>query len=326
MIVMVLEMLAHRAPPSSIAPIILTVLHICMPNQRIVKALPSENWIRQCRTLLVYITKTLAAMKLGFAKEYKQLFMDGTNHRQTPIQNAIVRYLGDNGYETVSVDTAIIAKDETAECLSGCIEHTFNRCGDLLESWRSVVERMYPNKPDILAGIPSHGDVTLVKLGKGGTIITDGCSTACKHRQLLKTRILELARELGIPDCEINIFEGDCWQHMRNVWFGAIIKHLSGWLEKRLVFDLEKIPFIYRVITSIDNLLQCIEKEVAKTANYAKGHGVFFDHYMKTFHPGVYLFRWRGHEVLVQGRGSRQKSVDRNLGTLQICVKNTNVP
>ena len=42
----------------------------------IVKSLPSENWIRQCRTLLVYITQTLAAMKLGLAIEYKQLFMD----------------------------------------------------------------------------------------------------------------------------------------------------------------------------------------------------------------------------------------------------------
>ncbi len=81
MIVMVVEMLAHRAPPSSIAPIILTVLQICVPNWNIVKYLPGENWIRQCCMLLVYITKTLAAMKLGFAREFKQLFMDGTNHR-----------------------------------------------------------------------------------------------------------------------------------------------------------------------------------------------------------------------------------------------------
>ena len=260
MIVMVLEMLAHPAPPSSIVPIILTVLQICLPNQNIVKALPSENWIRQCCTLLVYITKTLAAMKLGFAREYKQLFTDGTNHRQTPIQNAIVRYLGDNGYETVSVDTAIIAEDEMTECFSGCIGHTFNKCGNLLESWRSIAERMYLNRPDILVGIPSHGNVTLVKLGKGEMIITDGCSTAGKHQQLLKTRILELARELGILYCKMNIFESDCRQHMRNVWFGAIIKHLSGWLEKRLAFDLEKIHFIYRVSTSINNLLRCIEK------------------------------------------------------------------
>ena len=56
------------------------------------------------------------------------------------------------------------------------------------------------------------------------------------------------------------------------------------------MFDLEKIPYIYRVSTSIDNLLHCIEKEVSKTANYAKGHGAFFEHYMKMFHPGVYHF------------------------------------
>ncbi len=80
---------------------------------------------------------------------------------------------------------------------------------------------------------------------------------------------------------------GDCWQHMHDVWFGAVIKYLSGWLEKRLAFDLEKIPNIYRVSTNIDNLLHCIEKEVAKTTHYAKGHGAFFDHYMKVFHPGA---------------------------------------
>jgi len=243
MIVMVVIMLVHCAPPSSIAPIILTVLQICVPNCT-VKALSSKNCIRQCRTLLVYITKTLVAMNKGFAREYKQLFMDGTNHRQTPIQNAIGGYLGENGYETVSVDTAIIAEDETAECLSRCIEHTFNKCGNLLEGWRSIAERMYPNRPDILAGIPTHGNVTLVKLGKGGTIITDGCSTACKHRRLLKNRIIELARERGIPDCEINIFEGDCWQHMHNVWFGTVIKHHSGWLEKHLVLLREDTLYL----------------------------------------------------------------------------------
>ena len=57
------------------------------------------------------------------------------------------------------------------------------------------------------------------------------------------------------------------------------------------MFDLEKIPHIYRgVSTSIDNLLQCVEKEIAKTGNYTEGHGSFFNHYLKMPHPGVYLF------------------------------------
>jgi hypothetical protein len=111
-----LGMLAHCAPASSIAPIILTVLEVCVPNWKIVKALPSINWIRQCRTLLVYVSKTLAAMKLDLAKDFKQLFMDGTYCHQTPIQNDVVSYLGENGYETISVDKAIIEDDESAQC------------------------------------------------------------------------------------------------------------------------------------------------------------------------------------------------------------------
>jgi hypothetical protein len=150
---------------------------------------------------------------------------------------------------------------------------------------------MYPDQPDVLEGIPTRNDVTMIKLGKGGTIITDGCSTARKQRRLLRERIIEMAKQAGLPESEIHIFEGDCWQHtMRNIWFSAVINHLGSWLDKRLELDLDKIPKFYRVSTSIDNLLRCIEKEVAKTLNYAKGHGAFFDHYMKVFHPGVYLF------------------------------------
>jgi hypothetical protein len=144
MIEMVLETLSHRTPPSSISPIILTVLEICVPCWKIVKALPSNNWIRQCRTLLVFITKMLAAMKLGLATEYNQLFMDGTNRWQTPIQNAIVRYLGESGYKIISLDTAIIAVNETVECLTGSFQNTFKYCGELLNSWRHMVQKCTP--------------------------------------------------------------------------------------------------------------------------------------------------------------------------------------
>jgi hypothetical protein len=64
-----------------------------------------------------------------------------------------------------------------------------------------------------------------------------------------------MLKELHIPEKKISIFEGGCWHHMRNVWFGAVIKHISTWLEMHLVEDLEKIPKVYRVSTNIDNLL-----------------------------------------------------------------------
>jgi hypothetical protein len=64
----------------------------------------------------------LAAMKLGLITKYKQIFMDGINHWQTPIQNAIVQYLGESGYKTISLNMMIIANNETAECLTGSIQ------------------------------------------------------------------------------------------------------------------------------------------------------------------------------------------------------------
>ncbi len=91
----------------------------------------------------------------------------------------------------------------------------------------------------------------MIKLGKGGTILTDGCSTATKQWRLLREQIIEMAKQAGIPESEIHIFEGDCWQHMHNVWFGAIINHLGSWLDKCLELDLYKILKFYQDSTSI---------------------------------------------------------------------------
>ncbi len=87
---------------------------------------------------------------------------------------------------------AIIADNETAECLTGSIQNTFKYCGELLNSWRYMVQKLHPNQPEVLDGISSCDNVTLVKLRKGGTIITDGCSTACNHHQLLCELIVKM--------------------------------------------------------------------------------------------------------------------------------------
>jgi len=45
------------------------------------------------------------------------------------------------------------------------------------------------------------------------------------------------------------VLEGDCWQHLRNIWFGAVIKELGKYLADELSddLDLEDIHRIYRV-------------------------------------------------------------------------------
>ena len=86
------------------------------------------------------------------------------------------------------------------------------------------------------------------------------------------------------------MFEGDCWYHLCNIWFGTVIKELNKTLSCLQAKDLEDIPSIYRVFADIDDLLRYIEEEFGHTVNYEKGHGSMSDDWMRINHPGVYLY------------------------------------
>ena len=88
----VLEMLAHRTPPSCVSANILTVVEILFPKHKIIHELPSLRFVRAARTILLQVTKTLAAYQIGNATTFSQLFSDGTSRRQTSIQNVIMEF------------------------------------------------------------------------------------------------------------------------------------------------------------------------------------------------------------------------------------------
>ena len=66
---------------------------------------------------------------------------------------------------------------------------------------------------------------------------------------------------------------GSCFNHLRNVWIGAIEILLSRKVTQILVEELALIPQHLRVKCDIGNVCCCIDKEFTFTANYAKGHG-----------------------------------------------------
>ena len=72
---------------------------------------------------------------------------------------------------------------------------------------------------------------------------------------------------------------------MRNVWIGAITKRLSSYLNEVLACDLDEISSVYRVTTMMDGVLRAIDKEFSLPANYPKGHGDQFLHWLKEHYP-----------------------------------------
>ena len=64
---------------------------------------------------------------------------------------------------------------------------------------------------------------------------------------------------------DIHVLENNCWNHQRNVWFGAVVKELSSHL------GLNVIHSMLRVTTDPNSIFRAIEKVFGETANYAKG-------------------------------------------------------
>ena len=93
---------------------------------------------------------------------------------------------------------------------------------------------IFPDNANLLCLVPSAGDLSLAKLAGKGMVMVDTCNTARKFRRLLIEQIRQIAIEKGWNEENIKIFEGDCWQHLRNVWFGAVTKQLSKTLAEIL--------------------------------------------------------------------------------------------
>jgi hypothetical protein len=82
--------------------------------------------------------------------------------------------------------------------------------------------------------------------------------------------ILALGKEAGMSDADLILFQGHCFNHLRNTWFEAIENYLSRKLTDLLKHDLELIPPHLRVSCKISDLLRQIDKEYSFTANYSK--------------------------------------------------------
>ncbi len=158
--------------------------------------------------------------------------------------------------------------------------------------------------------IPLLESMGLSKLD--GVIITyDNCNGAQLTSNLLIDRVEEAVREtLEIEGDKRDpiILKQACHHHLRNVWIGAITKHLSKYLDKFLGSNISPISFRYCITTMMDGILRAVNKEFSLTDNYPKGHRDTFKHWLKKHHPGallVALERATGHrqDLACEGDG-----------------------
>ena len=247
--------------------------------------LPSVNFVRRCRVVVEIIGETIAAIKLASADNWKQLWTDATTRRQIPFTALVIGLLGDeDNIDPVVVSSCIFMEDEKSDTQADGILAKIDSLKHRLERLSSMVEEKCPEKIGL---VPSPDEINIDKLGDGGVVMTDTCNAAQKLRRIL----------VSIAD---GVFDLDCMNHLRNVWFGGVEKALTKHLNELLRTSLDDIDTMLRVTASISAIIRAIDKEFSLSANYPKGHGELFKAWMKKNYPGALLFH------VERAAGSRQ--------------------
>ena len=182
------------------------------------------------------------------------------------------------------MSSCIFPEDERSETVCRSILDTLQEKAKLLDKWREVHEKRFGATHDI----PSSKEMNLTKL-EGAAVTSDTCNGARLTSELLSNEIEKAIKEKiakeGLPERDVLVLQQDCHHHLRNVWIGAITKRLSSYLNEILAADLDAIDFRYRVSTMMDAVLRSVDKEFSLPANYPKGHGDQFQHWLKKNHP-----------------------------------------
>ena len=79
-----------------------------------------------------------------------------------------------------------------------------------------------------------------------------------------------MALKEGMDESKVKIYEADCWQHLRNVWIGAVMSRLGGHLDMVLMNDIKRIHFTLRITTDAVGILRAVEKYFGGQATYEK--------------------------------------------------------
>ena len=112
-VLLICELLVNGTPPSAVPANIQTSSAAFTGAEA--SELPSVKFVRQCRTVLQNLNETLAALRLGNASTWHQLFTDGTTRRQIAFQNLVIALMEDGDLDPVIVSSCMILEDETSE-------------------------------------------------------------------------------------------------------------------------------------------------------------------------------------------------------------------
>ena len=97
--------------------------------------IPSISYIKEYRTVLRILGETLPSHRLAKAKDWAQLFTDGTSRRKVALQNLIVSVVESEEIKPLILSSVIILEGETSEHQQEAILNMINKGVERLKRW-----------------------------------------------------------------------------------------------------------------------------------------------------------------------------------------------
>jgi hypothetical protein len=282
-----------------------------MQPDAIINELPSIWFIRRCRTVLLIVCQLMSAYRLAKVETWGQLNCDETQRHQVAYLNLILSCVEDScegmpeEYKPILMSACILPDDETAESQKDAILSFIEEKNQWLDEWATLMEKMYPGvEHDI-----KRSGLSLAKLSGGGLVTQDTCNTASLGSDLIIIEIEKAAAAAGIAEADVLTIKAHCHHHLRNIWWKWLEKSLSKYLTDALQGSLANMDPRWRITTNMSDIIRAVDKEFSLPANYPKGHGREFKHWLEKYHPGVLLvptLRSSGarHDLNVEGAGA----------------------
>ena len=124
------------------------------------------------------------------------------------------------------MSSCIYPENGRSETLCKSVFDTIKSKRKYLDNWKKIHEEKF-----VIDGhtIPDSSGLCLSKMKDGGIVTSNNCLV----KRIEKICIEEVEKQGGNP-ASVLIMQQACHNHLRNMWFGAVTKSLSSYLNKML--------------------------------------------------------------------------------------------
>jgi hypothetical protein len=254
------------------------VISVFAPHERYAESSDAES--RALRAELTISGEAMAAFQVADSVQVKSFGFDETTKYHDSVLSSNTQILRRDGKVVdVVLRGAFLIPGGTAKEVAEAVDQKLMRHGRrLLQQWKDEHEALHGLGSWERDGGASPEGIGMHRLSEHTLLMSDTCNAARCAKRLLGTMAIDAAVErIGKDRWEAMgevergekcaNYQGDCYQHLRNILIGALSDGATNHLKDELADSLEDFSSFDRMSTDAMDLIRAIYKELHKVCS-----------------------------------------------------------